>query len=509
MSWTGGLDEAGLRRRIPVFINSYNQLTYLRDTVDWFARHGFANVTVHDNRSDYPPLLAYFGTPEFTAKARLVRLAGNIGPRRSLAVAAEDPSTAGGFIFTDPDLRLPEPPAPDLLTMMFAAGPRHGVIKIGLALSLDPQIIDLDRVTYHTRTVRQVERKYWTQAVEPDVFKATTDTTFFLYVPQDGDPRRFNDHGLRQARIPSLRIGREGFIAVHRPWLLEDDLAPEERAAYMGRGLFSTLGDAQRTSTEAPAPRGRRGRAPPRAVGHPADPKLFLLNAFADCSAKPITLVQVGAHDGKMADPLFPLIARGGWQGVMVEPHPAYFADLSALHAERPALLLRNVAIAEQPGRMDLFHLNEGARGRYPRGARGCASFDRSRMEDALRRGSRRKGIALRPDDIVATSVEVSRLDSVLTEAGIDRADIVVIDVEGFEAQVLRSFSLKLLAPRIAIVECNGANLGDEAEIAAVLHDCGLHVLRLGDDLVGLRPGTTTVSVEAALDLAGVPRLGG
>ncbi len=33
--------EANLRANLPVFINSFEQLTYLRGTVDWFADNGF------------------------------------------------------------------------------------------------------------------------------------------------------------------------------------------------------------------------------------------------------------------------------------------------------------------------------------------------------------------------------------------------------------------------------------------------------------------------------------
>lgn len=227
--------EGELRRTIPVFVNSYNQLTYLRDTLDWFARHGFENVTVLDNRSGYPPLLDYYNSAAFRARARLARLDENMGPRRALAHAAQSAATDGGFVFTDPDLTLPDPPAPDLLTRMFDVGRRHGFVKVGLALSIDPEIVDVDRVTYNTRTVAQVERKYWKKAVEPGVFEATTDTTFFVYVPREGEGKRFNDYGLRQARIPSIRVGQEGFVALHRPWLRRDDVDPEEMAYYFAK----------------------------------------------------------------------------------------------------------------------------------------------------------------------------------------------------------------------------------------------------------------------------------
>ncbi|WP_299407286.1 hypothetical protein [uncultured Roseobacter sp.] len=252
--WIDGLSETDIRRRIPVFVNSYNQLTYLRDTVNWFAKHGFENLRVLDNQSTFPDLQKYFDSEDFKSKARLIALDDNLGPRRSLAVAAEDTATDGGFIFTDPDLALPEPPAPDMVTRMFEMGLRHDYVKVGLALSIDPAIIDIDRVTYNTRTVQQVENKYWKNAVEAGVFKATTDTTFFLYVPRATDNRRFNDYGTRQARIPSIRIGQEGFIAIHRPWLHKDQIDPAEERFYFdntdGHSTFVVAQKAARAGSK-------------------------------------------------------------------------------------------------------------------------------------------------------------------------------------------------------------------------------------------------------------------
>lgn len=504
------LPEAALRRSIPVFVNSYNQLTYLRDTVDWFSRHRFENVTVLDNGSGFPALLDYFESDDFRAKARVVHLGENLGPRRSLARAAQDPGTDAGFIFTDPDLILPEPPAPDLVTAMFDIGRRHRVIKVGLALSLDPETVDLDRVTYNTRTVGQVERKYWTQAVEDGVFRATTDTTFFLYVPQKGDTRRFNDFGLRQARIPSLRVGRDGFVAIHRPWLLTDTVDSAQTQYYFDNTSgHSTYVIAQRAAQpEATATAAARPIAEPDASNAPdrtlrAAMKAFTLRAFADSCPKPVTLVQIGANDGQMADPVFPYLSKGGWRGVRIEPHPLYFSELSALHAQQPEFQLFNVAISDEPGQMQLFHLNETARDRYPRGLRGCASLDRDRMADALRRGSRRRRVDIRDGDIVSTDVRVRRLDEVLAEAGIAQADILVIDVEGHEINVLNSFDPASLGLKMAIVECNGPDAGNEAEIARLLGRAGLKVTRFGDDLIGLRDGAVTVPLDAVHALLG------
>ncbi|WP_299500148.1 FkbM family methyltransferase [uncultured Roseobacter sp.] len=235
--------------------------------------------------------------------------------------------------------------------------------------------------------------------------------------------------------------------------------------------------------------------------------KTFLLQSFAQTCRKPIRLVQVGANDGKMADPVYPFIAKGGWTGLLIEPHPIYFAELQALHADNPDLVLRNLAISDAPGSLELFHLNEAARDRYPHGLRGCASLERGRMAEALQRGKKRKNVTVRDDDIASTQVEVSTLQTVLEEEGLRQVDIFVIDVEGHETRVLNSFNLKAFKPKLMIIECNGSDVGDENAIVGVMKEAGLRVSRFGDDLIGIRPGAIKIPMEAMLHFLAIAPL--
>ncbi len=100
---------------------------------------------------------------------------------------------------------------------------------------------------------------------------------------------------------------------------------------------------------------------------------------------------QVGANDGKLADPILRFIETGAWQGVMIEPHPAYFADLSELHRGKAGIQLVNCAVSNAEGQMQLFHLSEAEHGAYPSWARGCASLKHNRLVEVLT-GKRKDG---------------------------------------------------------------------------------------------------------------------
>ena len=231
--------EANLRANLPVFINSFEQLTYLRGTVDWFADNGFSNVTVLEQGSNFAPLSDYLASPAFRAKARLQPLRANIGPRRAVKRAAHAAGAGQAFIFTDPDLDLPNPIAPDFLTWLFALGARYRVAKVGLAPDIpDAQKIDLHRKFGTSQTIRGYFRRFFANKLVARVFGTNVDTTFFLHVPQPHLP----DFGIltSQTQIPPIRVSGPGFLTGHRPWYFENGLSEAEESHYRARATVAS-----------------------------------------------------------------------------------------------------------------------------------------------------------------------------------------------------------------------------------------------------------------------------
>ena len=67
-----------------------------------------------------------------------------------------------------------------------------------------------------------------------------------------------------------------------------------------------------------------------------------------------IFFVQIGAHDGRTLDPISPYVREFGWKGLLIEPQPNVFAQLQVNYADRPDLILENVAIGEKEGTLRL-----------------------------------------------------------------------------------------------------------------------------------------------------------
>lgn len=62
-------------------------------------------------------------------------------------------------------------------------------------------------------------------------------------------------------------------------------------------------------------------------------------------SYKDVTVVQIGAADGRSFDPLHGAITEFKWRGLLVEPLPDLYAALRETYRDHPQLRFENVAV--------------------------------------------------------------------------------------------------------------------------------------------------------------------
>ncbi len=144
-------------------------------------------------------------------------------------------------------------------------------------------------------------------------------------------------------------------------------------------------------------------------------------------------IVDVGAHDGLTNSNSY-FLEQHGWTSVTVEPNPELFTSLLARRSTKAFCC----AAGGTDGTADLLISD---------GADQLSSIDAS--ESHYKR-MKRESTRLR-----SITVSVRRLDELLYDADIQKVDCLSIDVEGYELQALRGFSLTRWKPRLVIVEDN------------------------------------------------------
>lgn len=152
-----------------------------------------------------------------------------------------------------------------------------------------------------------------------------------------------------------------------------------------------------------------------------------------------LTFMQVGAFDGVSCDPLRDFVLKYGWQGILIEPQPAAFHKLVENYAAQPGLNLKNCAVSEHQGQLELFTVKGD---HLPIWCGGLAGFSRESIE---KHEPFAPGIS---HCIVSMAVPTVPFSGLLAELPA-QLDLLQIDTEGFDAELIKMFPFDESRPSI------------------------------------------------------------
>jgi len=210
-----------LKGGIPVYIISFNQVTYLRNMVRQLRRLEvkLSDIHVVDNQSTFPPLLDYLSELEGQGH-RVHRMPRNLGPR-GIFEPESGLNLPEVFAVTDPDLQFSDTTPLTFREDMLQIAGWCGVWKCGCALTLSDRDQFLDGDYSGGKTIAEWEKAYWVDPIpgwpsslggrpvtaRGTVYRASVDTTFAVYVRD-----RIHSGFLEAVRVA------ECFEARHLPW---------------------------------------------------------------------------------------------------------------------------------------------------------------------------------------------------------------------------------------------------------------------------------------------------
>lgn len=176
-----------------------------------------------------------------------------------------------------------------------------------------------------------------------------------------------------------------------------------------------------------------------------------------------LQVIQVGANDGLVNDPLRDVFLLHEARAVLIEPHPWVFQHkLSRLYANRPGFQLLNRAIDAQPGEHTLYSLSFSLK----RWATGLSSFDKSFLEAKIAEGYVEECARVyretlpeqQSDWIREAKVPCMRFEEVLDSSGMQHVDILQIDAEGYDIVLLNAWPFERIKPLLIGVEIEHLN---------------------------------------------------
>ena len=180
--------------------------------------------------------------------------------------------------------------------------------------------------------------------------------------------------------------------------------------------------------------------------GEGQDPRSRVIAEFARLFPSAF-FVQVGSNDGLKLDPLRPHILDRQWSGIMIEPLPYVFQQLSAVYGDHPRIILENVAVADHDGTAEIFYIPESADPSLPNWYDALGTF---RKDVLLKHTEFIPDIASR---IASTEVPCLTFDSICSRNDVASIDLVQMDTEGYDFEVIKLIDLDRFRPKLLMFE--------------------------------------------------------
>lgn len=173
----------------------------------------------------------------------------------------------------------------------------------------------------------------------------------------------------------------------------------------------------------------------------PANLELGALGlALAEQRRPALRLLQVGACDGREGDPLHTRLLAGDIRAVVVEPVPDSFDRLSRVYADSPNVKPLRAAVSKRDGVATIHRVRNEGRWKDSIHAPLWASFDPTHLVK----------LGVSHDEIEAVEVPALSLQTIVREQMEEEVDFLMVDTEGFDAEVVR-MALELESPPLAI----------------------------------------------------------
>lgn len=152
--------------------------------------------------------------------------------------------------------------------------------------------------------------------------------------------------------------------------------------------------------------------------------------------------VEVGAYDGEYVSNTSGL-ADIGWTGYYIEPVPEYFQRCKARHRRNEGVTVSQCAIGAEQGKVTI---NVG----------GPLSTISGEMRDHFRSLEWARGSFKQDEKVVVNKLTLG--DYLVKHRIQPQFELLVVDVEGYEWEVLRNFDIQRWRPQMVIIELHDQN---------------------------------------------------
>jgi len=153
-----------------------------------------------------------------------------------------------------------------------------------------------------------------------------------------------------------------------------------------------------------------------------------LLLAYYLARDNSVTIVQIGACDGSVCDPLYSFIRHGKMRALLVEPMPRTYSKLQKTYSEIPNVTVIQAAISRNDGTATMYGVKQTSRWLPPEESMLYASLHKKHLQV--------HGVPL--DDIEEIVVPSLSLQTLFSKHQLAGVDLLQVDTEGYDAEIVK-----------------------------------------------------------------------
>jgi len=161
------------------------------------------------------------------------------------------------------------------------------------------------------------------------------------------------------------------------------------------------------------------------------------------------TFMLIGANEGISSDDvLSEIVGKSNWEGLLIEPVPGIFEKLKINYREfTHRLTFINSAISTTIGEEEFYSIDTTKEPPPPQWLSELGSFNESVI---LKHRDVYPNIE---DYIKKITVKSITFESLVTSHGITKIDLLMIDTEGFDAEIIKTIDFTKILPSVIIFE--------------------------------------------------------
>lgn len=195
---------------------------------------------------------------------------------------------------------------------------------------------------------------------------------------------------------------------------------------------------------------------------------------------KDVFFVMLGANELQPTDPLFYPIHYHHWKGILVEPQEKVFRKLKVSCENKQGLIFENMAISDQKEERDFYFINP-ENGKAPPWSEQLSSFNRAIPAAVLKDYPSAK--------VISKKVKCIDFDSLMAKHNLDNIDLLMMDIEGYDAFILDTIDFEKWQPDLIVFEHCHLNDLEIRQTDKKLELYNYQVCKLGFNTIGFKKG--------------------